>query len=491
MATLSPSYTSFIAPDTADVDKELFIDWAAALEALLQTFVVGPATVTDGHFMQFDGTSGKLSKGGLSFDTDGTMAANSASRVPAQAAVVSFVSAFVAAYVAAQDIEIFKGGINCSANPNYPAADAGHVYRVSHAGKIGGASGPNVEVNDRLECLADSTASGNHATVGANWMISQVNIDGAVTGPASSTSGNVAVMSGTSGKIIDDGGKTIAQIEASAVSTVRGTASSGYDTLGEIESVITGKHSIEVDAAKLHLVGDTASPGNNKVYGTDGSGNRGWKDDPTGGGGLSAIADDRVLANISGSPAVPVENTLTAIIDACIGSTRGSLLNRGASAWELITPGTATHVLTSNGAGADPSYQAAAGGLSAASQSDQETAASTTAAVTPGRQQYHPSACKFWAKNVNTSSASASYNLTSITDNAGGDWTFNINVDFSSAHWAAFGLCGRNSTSTQNMFMDVQANPAAGTLRVGTFQRNDGTQADTDVGAFVGGFGDQ
>jgi microcystin-dependent protein len=33
----------------------------------------------------------------------------------------------------------------------------------------------------------------------------------------------------------------------------------------------------------LNLVNDTASPGNNKVYGTDSGGTRGWKDDPAGG----------------------------------------------------------------------------------------------------------------------------------------------------------------------------------------------------------------
>lgn len=35
----------------------------------------------------------------------------------------------------------------------------------------------------------------------------------------------------------------------------------------------------------LSLVNDVASPGANKVYGTDAGGNRGWKDDPAGGGG--------------------------------------------------------------------------------------------------------------------------------------------------------------------------------------------------------------
>lgn len=138
-------------------------------------------------------------------DTDGALAANSDTRIASQKAVKSF----VAAYIAAQDVEIFKGGIDCSGNPNYPAADAGNVYRVSVAGKIGGASGVNVEVNDRLECFVDSSASGNHATVGANWIISQVNIDGAVVGPSSATSGNIATYNGTSGKLIQDGGKAL------------------------------------------------------------------------------------------------------------------------------------------------------------------------------------------------------------------------------------------------------------------------------------------
>lgn len=100
----------------------------------------------------------------------------------------------------------YKGVIDASANPNYPAASAGHLYRISVAGKIGGASGPNVEVGDTILCLTDSTSAGNHATVGANWNIIQSNIDGAVVGPASAVSANFATFSGTSGKIVQDSG---------------------------------------------------------------------------------------------------------------------------------------------------------------------------------------------------------------------------------------------------------------------------------------------
>lgn len=89
--------------------------------------------------------------------------------------------AYVDGLIAANDAMVFKGVINASANPNYPAADAGHTYRISVAGKIGGASGPNVEVGDMLLCTVDATAAGTHATVGANWAIIQTNIDGALT----------------------------------------------------------------------------------------------------------------------------------------------------------------------------------------------------------------------------------------------------------------------------------------------------------------------
>lgn len=81
----------------------------------------------------------------------------------------------------------------------------------------------------------------------------------------------------------------------------------------------------------------------------------------------------------------------------------------------------------------------AAGGVTAATQADQEAAASTTVVVTPGRQQFHPSAAKCWAYCVVTSGVpalSASYNMTSITDNSVGDIIFTIATDFSSTLWS-------------------------------------------------------
>jgi len=75
------------------------------------------------------------------------------------------------------DVFEYKGVIDCSLNPNYPAANAGHVYKVSVAGKIGGASGVTVEINDSLRCDVDDSPGGTQAEVGDDWSIMQANID--------------------------------------------------------------------------------------------------------------------------------------------------------------------------------------------------------------------------------------------------------------------------------------------------------------------------
>lgn len=104
----------------------------------------------------------------------------------------------------------YQGTIDCTSNPNYPAADADHSYRVVGAGKIGGASGVDVEVGDLAICLSNGTPSGDQATVGANWTIVQNNLNGAVIGPSSSIDERIAIFEGTSGRLIKQSSYTFA-----------------------------------------------------------------------------------------------------------------------------------------------------------------------------------------------------------------------------------------------------------------------------------------
>lgn len=138
-------------------------------------------------------------------ETSTTLASNSDTRVPSTKAV----KAYADALIAANDAMVFKGVIDCSADPNYPAANRGDTYRVSVAGKIGGGSGPNVEAGDLLLCLTDATSAGTHASVGANWTIAQTNLDGGVVGPASAADSAFALFDGTTGKLLKSTGVTL------------------------------------------------------------------------------------------------------------------------------------------------------------------------------------------------------------------------------------------------------------------------------------------
>jgi hypothetical protein len=71
---------------------------------------------------------------------------------------------------------------------------------------------------------------------------------------------------------------------------------------------------------------------------------------------LTPVADDRLIANISGGSASPGAATLTAILDKIIGNSRGRLLYRSSSVWQGLAAGTAGQFLKTGGTGADPSW---------------------------------------------------------------------------------------------------------------------------------------
>lgn len=73
----------------------------------------------------------------------------------------------------------YQGGLDCSANPNYPAASKGDTYAVTVAGKVGGASGTSVDVGDFIVANADN-AGGTQAGVGSSWNIIEHNLVGAL-----------------------------------------------------------------------------------------------------------------------------------------------------------------------------------------------------------------------------------------------------------------------------------------------------------------------
>lgn len=79
---------------------------------------------------------------------------------------------------------------------------------------------------------------------------------------------------------------------------------------------------------------------------------------------LEAIAGVSPTDNsvISGNGSEFGVETLTSLLDSAFGSTRGQILFRGSSAWQVLAVGTAGQVLESGGAGADVSWGTDGGG---------------------------------------------------------------------------------------------------------------------------------
>lgn len=91
----------------------------------------------------------------------------------------------------------------------------------------------------------------------------------------------------------------------------------------------------------------------------------GTSNDPAwaaGGNSMPSIANTHLLANTSGSTALPVDTAISTLLDSNFGSTRGTLLFRGAPAWVALAPGTAGQFLQTGGTSNDPAWAAVTGG---------------------------------------------------------------------------------------------------------------------------------
>lgn len=181
--------------------------------------------------------------------------------------------------------------------------------------------------------------------------------------------------------------------------------------------------------------------------------------------------------------------TITASGDIVVGT--------GSGTYDNLPIGTTGQILTADTTVSPYKVKwatAAAGGLSAATQAEMEAASSTSVATTPGRQQYHPSAAKFWVyfTGTGTPTIQASYNMTSITDFGTGYYGINIGTDFSSGNYALFGNCDKLSGASSNTTLTSVC--FAGLYQVGDFgvltSTLDGTLVDS-ARVWVSGYGDQ
>ena len=130
---------------------------------------------------------------------------------------------------------------------------------------------------------------------------------------------------------------------------------------------------------------------------------------------------------------------------------------------------------------------------SAAAQSDQETATSTTTYVSPGRQQYHPSACKGWIDVDMTSAGwtiNASYNVTGVNDTSAGTGSVDWSTDLSSGNYCVLVWGDSDLTTPSNAGHMINQTGKSGATW--TFRTNTSAGTATDYKALsIAVFGDQ
>lgn len=118
----------------------------------------------------------------------------------------------------------------------------------------------------------------------------------------------------------------------------------------------------------------------------------------------------------------------------------------------------------------------------AASQAEQEAGSSTTVYVSPGRQQFHPSAAKAWVNfnGTGTVAIRRAYNVTSITDNGVGDYTINFTTAMSDANYAVVAT-GQVDTAGGNSYSLIGIHRAAGAVATTSARIVSQTSAFTNV----------
>lgn len=226
------------------------------------------------------------------------------------------------------------------------------------------------------------------------------------------------------------------------------------------------------------LTGAVIASGSGAVTATIAPGGINLTTDVTGDLPLSNLA--QFAANtVACNPTASTADLSTVTLAASQLMGRGSTGNLAAIILDsTLTMSGATLSVTGGGAG------------TAATQAQQEAGSSTTVFTSPGRQQFHPSAAKFWAYvtvSGGVPTLVTSYNVTSITDAGVGQLTVTIATDFSTANWA--GVLGTSDTGSNSRTLEITSK-ASGSVGIQCIASGGGTSDALDA-YNVAGFGDQ
>lgn len=180
----------------------------------------------------------KASTGGATFTGPVILPAPDTTE-PKSAATIEYVDAAIDEVLEASSAMTFEGTIGTGGTvTTLPAKhDVGDTYVVKTAGSY---ANQTCEVGDLIICTTSGTTANN-----AHWTVVQTNLNGAVTGPTTSTTSNLAAFNDATGKVVKDSG-----ISASSVTTAINLVTEHSTTKAPLASpVFTGDPKAPTPAA--------------------------------------------------------------------------------------------------------------------------------------------------------------------------------------------------------------------------------------------------
>ncbi|MCH8196466.1 MAG: hypothetical protein IH904_00145 [Proteobacteria bacterium] len=108
----------------------------------------------------------------------------------------------------------------------------------------------------------------------------------------------------------------------------------------------------------------------------------------------------------------------------------------------------------------------------------------------PDLLKHSPGVAKMWAMFTITGSVSASHNVSSVTDTGTGDWTVNIDTDFSSTDYGISGIL-QDVVDNNLALLTLDTAAAADVIHVGASLVSDPITKTDPITIRVAGFGDQ
>jgi hypothetical protein len=182
-------------------------------------------------------------------------------------------------------------------------------------GSITGTLSAQTDLQTALNGKINNVSGGFNGLTGGSFVLSDATVNfehdpGSGTGISSLTIGDLSAHH--TWLLPDDSGTIALTSQLHDAITITDTDTIDFTLTGQaLTGSVRSQMSLTSDASGLRLVGDSATPGNNKIYGTNGSGTKGWYDAGSSTGTVTSVSGTGTVNGLTLSGNVTSSGSLT------------------------------------------------------------------------------------------------------------------------------------------------------------------------------------